>query len=157
MTDTVRERIVKYIVNVIENIDKLEPVGDPWGVQFSEVFRDPPETLATGKAAVAVVLDLTETKVARNFPMVEVQMPIDIEVHMLRDKGKKAGEMVNNALGCIEQAIRADFTCGGLCVDILVIATEKTPTDGPYENYVSGVLRGMVYFRHHADDPRSRI
>jgi hypothetical protein len=157
MTDTVREQIVKFIVDLLENIDKGDPTNDPWNVQFTEVYRDPPEALTVGRAMVAVVLDGSEVKTPLNYPVVDVVMPIDVEVHVLRDKDVSAGEIVNRCMGCVEQQLRADFTCGGLCVDLLVTGTEKTPTEGPYENYVSGIVRFQVNFRHHADDPRSKI
>ena len=157
MTDTVRERIVKHVVNLLVDMDKLEPIEDPYGVQFSEVYRDPPAAMTVGKAAVGVVLDVTEQKTALNHPLIEVTMPLDIEVHLLRDKNVVAGETVNRYLGAIERVLRVDPTLGGLCWDVLITGNEKTPTEGPYEDYVSGVMRCTIKFRHHADDPRRQI
>lgn len=155
-TDTVKERALAALATALTAMQSTAPVDDPYGVQFSEVYREPPKELTSGKIAVAVVMDQNEVKKEKSFPVVSCFLATFVEVHVFRQAGQNSSERVNAHLGAVERMLRADRTLGGKTYEISFTGTEVT-TQGPYDSYAAGVLKLELEYRHHTDDPRRDV
>jgi hypothetical protein len=151
---TVKEAAVAELVSRVTAMSDSAPVGDPYGVSFSAVYRDTvTDGLVTGKKAVATILDDTETKKDHNYGRTDCRLLVYIEMHVMRDTGQVSSTNINNYTGAVERMLRADRTLGNKIAEINFLGTEVT-TQGPFTNYASGVMKVELIYRHHTDDPR---
>lgn len=156
-TLTVRESCVAALAaSIAANISLNNPPADPYGVEFTNVYRDAPKSkdpIFRGKLAICIVIEGQEQKSEKSYGIVNCTLDLMIEVHVFKANDEVSAERVNAHMGAIERLLRSDRTLGGKTYEIQFDGTE-VQSDGPYESYAAGVVKVRLFYRHHTDDPR---
>jgi hypothetical protein len=152
---TIREIALENLVAVVDGISEHAPLGDPYGIEFSEIYREPPQSLSAGRRAVAIIQETAEQKTEQNYPVVNCELNVMIEINVMKAAVSMAVTL-NDYMGGLERAIRANRTLNDTVYNLLILGSDVTP-QGVYSNYGAGVLRLRLYYRHHADDPRKIV
>lgn len=152
MTETIRTRVLDALKTLFEGMDPAQPVGDPYGVQWSYVTRDPIGPLKKGKLNALGVYGLQTERKPRH-PLVIVKLSCVIEVHVAKQEGLDMSKAVERLIGVVERRLKEDITLGGLCHD-LSISGDQVTVDGPYDNQAEGAVFFDVMYSQQEDDPR---
>ncbi|MDG5496969.1 MULTISPECIES: hypothetical protein [Azospirillaceae] len=151
--ETKRQRIIKAVQAVLERLQAGQPADDPYGISFTKIYREVlDDGLVKGKAAVAAVLDKTETKL-RLVNHDQCTLRVNVEFHVMYGTGDQRADRMNAVLGDIQRAFRSDFTLGGVAINCTEAGNEIDST-GRFTGYGSGTLLLDILYRHAKHDPR---
>jgi len=153
---TVREDIVRWVVQTMRDMRVGEPPSNPYNTRWSVVTRRPVTEMAKGKRTVLGVFEGSEVKVNRVHPITDATLSLILEFHVLVSKNEEQAHILSVVMGDIQRRMREDPTAGGLALDILEDRNE-TDIEGLFDRTVSGAVSYSVRYRHHTDDPSKQV
>jgi len=149
---SVRDQVLDALQKLLEGISATLPLNDPYGVEFSRVFRDEPANWG-GAKAFAYIASGQEQKTELNYPVVDCRLTTSIEVNVLKVPNQTMAQTIGDHLTAVERALRENRNLSGLCVDITPTGTDSTE-QGLYKTYGAGVVHVTLWYRHSTNDPR---
>lgn len=152
MTDTRRTQALEAIKASFVAMAADAPVGDPYGVAWSVVSRDPLAKIPAGKKNALGVYGGTSTRTSQTYGKT-VTMPVIIEIYTKVQSGRGKAEYLEYLLGVVERRLLEDQTMGGTIVDLNVTG-EQVNIDSPYEDQVDAALFLEVKYMQSERDPR---
>jgi hypothetical protein len=166
---TVREQAIEGLQALLQSITTSgtpidangnilpSPFNYPFGDQVSQqsVFREPPGQIAAGRRCVIVLTEGVEQKTEYNYGLVECELVVFVEGHILRQPDENMSVLLNGWMGIVERAVRANRTYNNTSgvIDTLIHGNDKRLDGGPYKNYGDFVIRMTIKYRHTTLDP----
>ena len=152
--DTLRTKILDAILLSFDAMEASLPSGDPYGVAWSVVTREPLINGAPkGKLNALGIYGGTEKKKRVNFQITDVVIPCVIEFYVHKVPNENLTILVERMAGVVERRLEEEGTWGGLALDTTVTGSSST-VEGQYDNQGEGAVYFDVQFRHRAGDPR---
>lgn len=152
---TVRERAVRRLVQIFEDVKEGLPVGDPYTVQWSLVLRQRAGARADKKRYVLQVFDTTESKVAQ-VGWMDCTLRVILEFVALVDSKADPSRVGNRVLGEIQRRVREDIYLNDTVLNVVEVGNELD-VDGTTDRQITGAVFVNVRYKHDQNDPRSDV